>query len=190
MEQLINDTVAFIKSSGLLGPIICCLLIVIESVIPILPLAVFIALNALFFGHVIGFILSWFFTIIGCIISYYLCKNHLRKYYEKKLAKEKNIKKFMDGFNKLSFSQLVVLIGIPFAPAFLINIVAGLNNMNIKRFIYALLIGKVSIVIFWGYIGTSFINSFKDPSVLLKIIIMLIIAYFVSKFVAKKYNIQ
>lgn len=190
MEQFVNEVVTFIKSSGLLGPIICCLLIVIESIIPMLPLAVFIALNALFFGHAIGFLLSWFFTIIGCIISYYLCKNHLRKYYEKKLSKQKNVKKFMNGFNKLSFSQLVILIAIPFAPAFLINIVAGLNNMDFKRFLYALLIGKISIVVFWGYIGTGFINSFKNPSILLKIIIMLIIAYFISKFVAKKYNIQ
>ena len=190
MEQIVNDIVTFIKSSGLIGPILCCLFIIIESMIPILPLAVFIALNALFFGHLLGFFLSWFFTIIGCIISYHLCKNHLRKYYEKKLANDKNVKKFMNGFNKLSFSQLVILIGIPFAPAFLINIVAGLNNLDFKKFLSALIIGKISIVIFWGYIGTSFINSFKDPSILLKISLMLLIAYVISKFVAKKYNIQ
>lgn len=190
MDKLISDILVFIKSAGMLGPIICCALIVVESILPMLPLAVFIAFNAVFFGHFIGFIVSWFFTIVGCIMSYYLFKEKLRPYYERKIAKDPKVKKFMKGFNKLDFSKLVVVMAIPFTPAFLINIMAGLNNMNFKKFFYALLIGKVSIVVFWGYIGTSLLDSFKDPKILIKIVIMLLFAYGASKIVSKKYNIE
>lgn len=190
MDEIVDQIVLFIKSSGLIGPILCCILIVIESIIPILPLAVFIALNAVFFGPVIGFIVSWIFTIIGCILSYTLFRNKLKKYFDRKYGNDPKVKKFIKGFNNLNFSQYVILCSIPFAPAFLINIVSGLTGVKFKKFLYAILIGKVSIVVFWGNIGTSFINSFKDPIIILKVSLMLLFAYIISKIVSKKYNIE
>lgn len=190
MEQFVNDIVTFIKTSGFLGPLACCFLIIIESIFPILPLAVFIALNALFFGNILGFFISWIFTICGCILSYTLFKKKLRKYFDRKLAKDEKVIKFMKGFQNLDFSKLVVITAIPFAPAFLINIIAGLTNMNFRKFLYAILIGKISIVIFWGYIGASFIESFTDPVVLVKVTILVLIAFLISKYISKKYNIE
>lgn len=190
MDKLLNEILVFIEGAGILGPIVCCALIVVESILPMLPLAVFIAFNAVFFGHLLGFIVSWVFTIIGCVVSYYLFRDKLRPYYERKIANQKGVKKFMKGFQKLDFSKLVILIAIPFTPAFLINIMAGLINMNFKKFFYALVIGKVSIVIFWGYIGTSILDSFKDPKILIKVVAMLVLAYGASRIVSKKYNIE
>ena len=65
-EVIIN----FLHSIGALGPIFACLLILIESILPFLPLAVFIGINFLSFGHLLGFLISWVFTIIGCIMSF------------------------------------------------------------------------------------------------------------------------
>ena len=42
----------------------------------------------------------------------------------------------------IDFNTLVVIIAIPFTPAFLVNIAAGLSNIPIKKYIFALLIGK------------------------------------------------
>ena len=58
---------------GSLGFISGFLLIIFESMIPVLPLAVFIALNIMTFGSLFGFILSWVATVTGCMISFYLC---------------------------------------------------------------------------------------------------------------------
>ena len=57
---------------GSLGFISGFLLIILESMIPVLPLAVFIALNIMTFGSLFGFILSWVATVTGCMISFYL----------------------------------------------------------------------------------------------------------------------
>ena len=62
--------------------------------------------------------------------------------------------------------------------------------MNFKKYLYALLIGKIFLIIFWGFIGTSLINSFKNPINLLYIIIMLIICYIISKLVSKREGIE
>lgn len=75
--NLIMDT---IDSMGVYGPILGSLFIVLESIIPPLPLFVFITINFIAFGNVIGFIISWICTIIGCLISYFLVKKFLRNF--------------------------------------------------------------------------------------------------------------
>ena len=46
------------------------------------------------------------------------------------------------------------------------------------------------MVYFWGYIGTSLLDSLTDINILFKIGFMLVIAYFVSKLVEKKLKIK
>ena len=62
-------------------------------------------------------------------------------------------------------------------PAFAINIAAGLVKMDFKKFALSVLIGKICMVYFWGYVGTGIIESFQDPTILLKIMIMILAAY-------------
>ena len=78
---------------GSLGFISGFLLIIFESMIPVLPLAVFIALNIMTFGSLFGFILSWVATVTGCMISFYLCRK-LRNKFEKKCGNNEKVKKF------------------------------------------------------------------------------------------------
>ena len=51
IDEFINTILA---SLGAYGPILGCLLILVESVVPILPLSVFITLNFISFGHIVG----------------------------------------------------------------------------------------------------------------------------------------
>ena len=57
---------------GTWGALLGCVFILFESMIPILPLSVFITLNFMTFGNLVGFLISWFFTICGCMISYFI----------------------------------------------------------------------------------------------------------------------
>ncbi len=102
----------------------------------------------------------------------------------------KKLKSLIRRINNISLEELVILIAIPFTPAFLINIASGLANVNMKKFITAILIGKLFLVYFWGFVGTSLLQSFKEPKVLIKIGIMVGVAFILSKFVNKKYNID
>lgn len=177
---------------GGFAPILACFLIIIESILPLLPLAIFITINFYYMGTITGFILSWFFTCIGCYISYKLCNNKLRNHFMHMLDKRENkkLKSLIRRINNISLEELVILIAIPFTPAFLINIASGLANVNMKKFITAILIGKLFLVYFWGFVGTSLLQSFKEPKVLIKIGIMVGVAFILSKFVNKKYNID
>jgi len=82
------------------------------------------------------------------------------------------------------------LIAIPFTPAFFINIAAGLSKMKYQKFLLALLIGKAIMVYFWGYVGTSLLESLTDVTILLRIAVLLIGVYLLSYFVEKKLNVK
>ncbi len=175
-----------------LGPVFGFILIVLESFIPPLPLGIFVALNCNAFGLFIGIVMSWVATIIGCIFSYTLFNKLSNKIIYKHL-KEKNKIRVQRGamkFTKISLSSLVLLIALPFTPAFLINIMAGVSNLPKRKFITALLIGKISTISFWGIIGKSFIESMTDIKAIIFIVVALLFAYILSKIVNKKMHIE
>lgn len=191
MEEVLKIIYEFIinsvNSSSFLGPVLACFLIFIESIIPVLPLFVFITVIFLKYGAIFGFILSWLFTVLGCMSSYFLVKYLANKFF--KLDGPK-LKKIISTIKKVTFPELVTIIAIPFTPAFLINIAAGMAKMPTKKFVLAIMIGKISLVLFWGFIGTSLVDSLKNPIIMLKIVIIVLIAYIISFLVNKKFNIN
>ena len=186
MMEFLNNTYNFIinlvNSSTFYGPLFACLLIFLESMIPVLPLFVFITIIFIAYGYALGFIVVY--------LSFYLCRTILKDIFQRKVRKIEQFDKLMKKIDKISLTSLVLLIAIPFTPAFLINIAAALSKMSFKKYAVAIMIGKIFLVFFWGFIGTSLVESFKNPKILIVIIIMLLVAYLISKLMAKKMNIE
>ena len=167
-------------------------IVFLESMIPWLPLFVFIALNIASFGTIVGFLISWVATICGCLVSYAFFRYLIGKRIKKVINKKQNVKleKVIKSIKEIDFSKLVLIVALPFTPAFLINIACGITNVNFKKFFAALLIGKTSIVYFWGFIGKSMIESITDPSAVITVCLLLAIAFLASKIVVKKFNLE
>ncbi len=194
MHELILNTYDTIMNAitelGPYGPILGCLLIVFESIIPIIPLCVFITFNFLAFGRIVGFIISWIFTVLGCLLSYYLVKKYFSDFAYRKYSKKPIFKKSIDYIEKLSLQKITVILSIPFTPAFMMNIAAGLAKMDFKKFLVAILISKVFLVYFWGEVGASLIESFKNPENLVKVATLVLIAYFSSMIFKKIFKLN
>ena len=62
--------------------------------------------------------------------------------------------------------------------------------MEFKKFFISLLISKIFLVYFWGEVGTGLIESFKNPSSLITVGIMIIVAYLLSIIVKKVFKID
>lgn len=187
MTDLVLD---FINNIGSYGPIMACLFILIESIVPALPLCVFIVINFLSFGNFVGLMISWVFTVIGCVIAFAISRKFLRKVFTQKLRKYETINKLMKVIDKWKFKDLVLIVAIPFTPAFVINIAASLSKMELKKFLLAMIIGKFFMVYFWGYVGVSFIECLSNPLALIKVVVIVLGAYFASSVISKKMNID
>ena len=190
MENIYDFIINTISNVGTFSILLNCLLIVVESIIPPLPLALFITILYVNYGPLIGFFVSWVFTIIGCVLSYYLFQTIFKNSVDKYLRKSKIANKFLMLFDNIKFSILVLIIAIPFTPAFLVNIIAGVSKMNFKKFLPAIMIGKISLVLFWGYIGTSLIESIKDPIILVRVALLMLIIYIISRIINIKLKLD
>lgn len=187
LNEWINE---FLLSAGVFAPIFSSILIVLEGVLAFLPLFVFITLNILVLGAILGGALSWICTVIGCFFTFYLCRIGLSTLFQKKIEDNKQLNKIMDIVDNLKFRQLVVFIAIPFMPSFFINVAAGLSNIPIKKYLYALLIGKVVIVIFWGFLGYNLVECLTNPIELVKVVLLVAVAYIIARFVNRKFDLD
>ena len=189
INSLVDWSTTFISDGGVLFGFF---IVFLESFVPALPLSVFVALNVNAFGFFIGIFISWIATSLGSIICYSLYKLFKEKLVML-LPKRKYLHKINSGiekFKSIKFTQLVLILTLPFTPSFLINILGGLSGMSKEKFIIAVLIGKLFEIIFWGYIGMSLIDSLGDAKSLIYILSTLTIAYIISKIISKKLNIE
>lgn len=190
MNNLYNTIISIITNIDSLGITINCLLIVIESIIPPLPLALFITILYTNYGPIIGFLCSWICTVIGCLLSFFISKKLFKKSIDKKIRNYDFANNLLKVIDKLEFKKLILLISCPFTPAFLINILSGVSNMNPKKFFLAIVIGKIFIVFFWGYIGINLIASLKNPIIIIKVALIFLLIYLFSKYINKRFNLD
>ena len=70
------------------------------------------------------------------------------------------------------------------------NVSKHLSKIDIKKFFIAIVLGKIIMVYFWGYIGTSLLESLTDITIIFKIAILLVVAFLASKLVEKKLKVR
>mgnify|MGYP003312735235 CR=1 FL=1 len=93
----------FLMSLGILGYLLSCFLIVIESIIPVLPLSVFITILFYKYGYIIGFISSYICTILGCIISYSIFNGKLNIKFQKYISDKDKLNKVTNNIKNITF---------------------------------------------------------------------------------------
>ena len=186
---IINNIVNYMVS---LGPIGGFVLILLESVLPPLPLGAIVGLNMLSFGNVYGFILSYVAVIIGCMTSFslfrYLFKDKYMKWFNQK--NKERIKKWMNKLSNIKFTTLVVLFALPITPAFLVNIAGGLSEISYKKYLMALIVGKPAMLLFYGYIAVSLVDSLKDPANIIRVVLLVTITYIISKIIERVVKVE
>ncbi len=187
--DIINVLITYMSNLGLVGSFF---IIVLESIIPVIPLTVFVGLNVAVYGMLIGYIVSYAGTICGCMLSFILFRFVFRNLFYKifKGKTKEKIEKLMTRISNIDYNVLVVIIAMPFTPAFAINIAAGLSNIKASKYLFSILIGKLASVYVWCFIGDNFLDCLENPILIIKLIIILFVCYILSKIVEKIFNVE
>lgn len=189
IEVFIDQVVNYMISFGPLGGFV---LVMIESFLPILPLGLIVGLNILSFGSVFGFLLSYVATTTACMlvfwfIRYYIKDKYINWFSEKKQIK---IKKWMKKISHMKLTTLAVVIALPITPSFFVNVAGGLSDISAKKYMTALLVGKPAMLLFYGYVAVSLVDSIKDPRNLIRVVILVTITYVISKIIEKVVKVE
>ena len=100
---------------------------------------------------------------IGATIIFILSKSILANYFSKKIIKKyKGLEK---GFSKNHFYYLLFLRLIPFAPFFIVNILAGIVNMRIISYVFATFIGIIPGTTIYIFTGITFSELFQNSQI-------------------------
>ena len=188
----------FLNGLGIWAPFLSCIFIFLEGILAFLPLFVFVTVNILsmsslvgsFLGSILGIVLSWIFCVFGSFTMFLGTRRLFGKKFRNKIAKNIKANKFMNIIDKLSYSQIVLIVSIPFSPSFFINLGSGLSKINEKKYFFALLVGKFAEMIFLGYVGVSLIECLTQPLALIKVAIIMIVGYLFSIGINKKFNLD
>ena len=116
MNTFSENLEAFLLGLGFMAPLFSSFFIVIEGVLAFLPLIVFVTINFMTMGPIIGGVVSCACTVFGSYLSFLLFRKVFSKLFQKKIQNKKRTNKFMNLIDHLKFKQLVLIIGIPFAP--------------------------------------------------------------------------
>ena len=198
ISEFENLLMEFLESLGMWAPFFSCILVYLEGILAFLPLFVFVTVNILsmsalvgpVLGGIIGVILSWFFSVLGCFTMFIGTRRLFGKKFRKKVESSSKVNKFMNIIDNLTYSQLVLITSIPFSPSFFINLGAGLSKINEKKYFCALIIGKLAEMIFLGYVGVSLIECLTQPLALIKVVVIMVIGYMFSLGINKKYKLD
>lgn len=189
LSNLVNECTSLVLNGGWPAGF---LLVLLESFIPILPLGAFVTLNVNAFGFFTGTILSWIATITGCYITYlvfyYISNNFIFKII-KPQTKEKILEK-TSKFKTIKLTSLVLIITLPFAPSCFINLMSGIAGITKQKYLISLIIGKALMITFWAYVGKSLIESLTNIKAIIFILLLLLIAYIITKYITKKFEIE
>ena len=194
LQNFINSLHDILAGLGWIGILAACALMFFESIVPFMPISVFITVIFYTFGSWQGLIICYIFTCLGCMASYELCRRVFKKFIEKKIIPRLGEKKravlenFMKKTNKMTVSSLTILLTIPFTPCSPVNVAAGITDVDRKKFYLAVVISKIFMVYFWGYIGTSLLESINNPYIIVKVVIILIISWILSKILNKVFK--
>jgi len=175
---------SILESYVYLGPLIGIGLPFLESFIPILPLIAIVTLNIYLFGVFWGFIFSYIGNVVGSFLVYigfrYLMRNRQKKQFKK-----------MKFLNEEKLVPLTILYCFPFAPSSIINATCGILKYNQNKFLFALIWGKLVMLVLLTYVGSTFSDfiRYKDYKSLIITVIILTFSYFFGKFVEKNFDV-
>ncbi len=193
MEILDNLNVIlnnFLLNAGIWAPLLSSILIVLEGIFAFLPLFVFVTVNLLTLGNILGSLVSYLCTVIGNFLIFNLCRIGLSPLFRKFIENKARLSNVMKMINNISFSKLVLIISIPLTPSFLVNLAAGLSKIPKKKYLYALMLGKTCIIIFWGFLGTSLVECLTNPFMLTKVVLLILACNIIGKLINQKLNLD
>lgn len=203
MEQIITD---FINQWGYTAIFI---LILLENVLPVVPSEIILTFAGLMsvksgLSIAILFTISTIASFIGLLILFYLCRliseNSLYRFVDKygkwvKL-KSKDLKRANDWFKKYGAWAVLLCRFIPVLRV-LITIPAGINRMNVVKFVTLSLLGTTiwnfALILLGRVLSDSFdvlMNALHTYSYVMYIILIIAILYLAYRLFFKKVKIS
>ncbi len=130
---------------------------IVEAFFPVFPLTAIVALNVHLYGLLAGAFYSWTGNVVGSFLLYTAITRW------KKKTDTNKMKKIHQWMEAKGWMGLLILYAMPFMPSILLSTSAAWFNLSRKHFLFALLGGKVFLMLFLTVIGSQISTLVDQP---------------------------
>ncbi len=169
-----------------LGPLAPILLTALESFIPPLPLVAIVLVNVAAHGVFLGFLYSWIGTCIGCTVVFLVFRHLFRDRFLRFSDRHPKVLKARKWVEQTNTATLFMLVLFPFTPSAFVNFAFGVSEFSRRKYLLTIYCSKLIMISLLAAVGQSAVSAIKNPWFILVSIGILVVTYFLSKWVTKK----
>lgn len=173
-----------------LGPVAPILLAMVESFFPPLPLIAIVALNVAAHGGIFGFLYSWIGVAVGGTLMFLFWRRIVRTFFWKFASRFPKLEKAQQWVNHFDTASLFMLAVLPFTPTAFMHLAFGISDMDERRYLITVLLGKGVMVGMMAVFGQSLVSSLKNPIYLILALLIWGGMYWVSKKFCKRHDLD
>lgn len=163
----------YVESNYLLVMIIFITIYILAVALSIPGASILTITGGFLFGPVLATLYINISATVGALLIFLITRYILGSTLQKKY--ETQLKKFNKELEENGTSYLLTLRLIPIFPFFLINILAGLTNVSIKKFIWTTSLGIIPgtfIYAYLGYSGTTTGENILSKEIIIALVLM------------------
>lgn len=185
----IEGFVSYARSFGSVMPLAAFLITMLQAVVPAVPFVILCSANGILLGLANGVILTWVGTLTGASLAFWGARSlgyewAARRYGRAGLQKVDQL----NGFR--GFMIILALRLLPYFPAPLINISAGVSRINFLWFLLASAIGKLPFIIGYTLMGYSLLHAKNYALGISIMVVLIVIPYVIVKKTGRKATIH
>lgn len=150
----------FILSFGIWAPVTSILLMIWQSLFPIVPGLIVTVTNAWIFGWQYGALYSWLGALLGAILDFTLAKIYGRPLVEC-LVNKKYLAVADQFFREAGLLAVLITRLTPVIPFKVISFGAGLTTMPLLNYIVATGLGQLPAIILYSLLGRNLAENYK-----------------------------
>lgn len=154
----VDGFVSYARSFGSIMPVAIFIITTIQAIVPLIPFVILCSANSILFGMYYGILITWAATLFGASITFYMARR-LGYEWAAKTYKRSNLKHIEDINGYRGFLIILAFRLLPYFPAPLINISAGVSKINFLWFFAASAIGKLPFIIGYALLGYSLLQT-------------------------------
>lgn len=152
---------AYLLSFGVWAPVVSSLLMVFQSVVAPLPAFVITFTNGLLFGAWWGAALSWFSSMMGAALCFWIARTLGRPAVERLVGGSRALETSDRFFDRYGDRAVLVSRLLPFVSFDIISYGAGLTPIGFWRFFIATGIGQLPATLVYSYLGQNLTGSVR-----------------------------
>ena len=139
---------------------------------------------------IFGFLYSWIGVAVGGTLMFLFWRRIVRTFFWKFASRFPKLEKAQQWVNHFDTASLFMLAVLPFTPTAFMHLAFGISDMDERRYLVTVLLGKGVMVGMMAVFGQSLVSSLKNPIYLILALLIWGGMYWVSKKFCKRHDLD